>query len=374
MQIGTSIPITRPFMPEPERVMAYARSLWDTRWLTHGGPLTQQLEIKLQEYLAVDDLVVFANGHLALDCAMKALGLCDGEAITTPFTYLSTSHALSMNGLKPVYCDIKEDDCTLDETKIEALITERTKVIVPVHVYGFPCNTEEIQRIADRHGLKVVYDAAHAFGVTVNGRGAASLGDAAMLSFQATKVFHTVEGGAVAFHDKGLRSKLVSAKNFGMTGAEQADSISFNAKMSEMHAAMGLANMEIIDQLIEKRKELILHYLSRLAEVKGLRLFAWDKPGVGYNYAYFPIIVESDFGKSRDELAEILERRYQVITRKYFYPLLSDLNCYRSEHDSADTPVAKRISDTVLTLPLFVDLTHEQVDYICDAIATIKKS
>lgn len=372
--IETPIPITRPFMPDAERVMAYAQSLWDTRWLTHGGPLTQQLETKLKERLAVNDLVVFANGHLALDSVMKALGICDGEAITTPFTYISTSHALSMNGLKPIYCDIKESDCTLDETKIEALITPKTKVIVPVHVYGFPCDTEAIQRVADRYGLKVVYDAAHVFGVKVNGKGIGSFGDAAMFSFHATKVFHTVEGGAVAFHDETLRPRLISAKNFGMTDAEQADSISFNAKMTEMHAAVGLANLEILDAQIQKRRELIDHYLRRLSKVDGLRLFSWEKPGVDYNYAYFPLVVEAGFGKSRDELAEALEREYRVLTRKYFYPLLSDLNCYRDEHNSADTPVAKRLSDAVLTLPLFVDLTHEQVDYICDAIAAIKQA
>ena len=368
------IPIMRPAMPEETRLMAYARSLWDTRWLTHGGPLTKQLEDRLKERLAVEDLVVFANGHLALDCALKALELRDGEAITTPFTYLSTSHALSMNGLKPVYCDIKESDCTMDESGIEALITERTRVIVPVHVYGFPCNTEAIRRIADRHGLRVVYDAAHAFGVKVNGRGAAGFGDASMLSFHATKVFHTVEGGAVAFHDPVLRSRLISAKNFGMTGAEQADSVSFNAKMTEMHAAMGLANLEIIDAQIQKRQELVAHYLERLSPVDGLRLFSWDQPGVEYNYAYFPFLVEKGFGKSRDMLAEKLEKQSHIQTRKYFYPLLSDLNCYRQEHNSGDTPVAKRVSETVLTLPLFVELTHEQVDGICDAIVEIQQA
>lgn len=373
--IEQPIPITRPYMPEQERFLSFAKSLWDTRWLTHGGPLVQRLEKELQNKLGIANLVVFANGHLALDSAFKAMGLCDGEAITTPFTYLSTSHAMTMNGLKPVYCDVKESDCTIDETKIEGLITEKTKAIVPVHVYGFPCNTKAIQKIADKHGLKVIYDAAHVFGVKVDGKGIAGFGDASMLSFHATKVFHTVEGGAIAFRDADMRQRLISAKNFGMVGPEQAESISFNAKMTEMHAAMGLANLEIFDWMIQKRKELILHYLKRLSGLSGIRLFSWDKPGVDYNYAYFPIIFEENtYGKSRDEVADLLEQKYKILSRKYFYPLLSDLNCYRQEYNSADTPIAKRLSDAVLTLPLFVDLTHEQVDYICDAIAEIREA
>lgn len=365
------IPITRPYMPDKDRFMAYAEKLWKTRWLTHDGPLVTELQRKLEERLKVPNTVVYGNGHLALDCAMKALDLHDGEAITTPFTYISTANALYMNNLKPVFCDIKPSDCTMDETKIEALITERTKVIVPVHVYGFPCNHQEIQRIADKHGLKVVYDAAHAFGVEINGKGIGNLGDASMFSFQATKVFHTAEGGAITFRDDTLKDALVSAKNFGMVAAEEADTVSFNAKMSELSAAMGLANLEILDEQIAKRKELIGHYLERLEEVKALDLFRWDAEGVLYNYAYFPVLVKPDASVSRDEAADRLIREYNVQIRKYFYPLLNDLNCYKHEHSSADTPVAKDISDRVMTLPLYVDLTHEQVDYICDAIRTI---
>ncbi len=371
-KIEQAIPITRPYMPEKDSFMRWADSLWQTRWLTHNGPLVEKLQNELKERLQVDNCVVFANGHLALDCAMKALGIFDGEAITTPFTYLSTSHALAMNELKPVFCDIKSSDCTIDEEKIEALITEKTKVIVPVHVYGFPCNYRRIQEIADKYNLKVVYDAAHAFGVSVDGRGIGTLGDASMFSFQATKVFHTVEGGAITYNNPHLTDRLIAAKNFGMVSAEQADSISFNAKMPELNAAMGLANLEILEAQIEKRRRLIEHYLQRLSDIAGITTFSWGKPNVVYNYAYFPILFDENIlGINRDEVAERLEKDYNVLVRKYFYPLLSDLHCYQQENDSNDTPNAKRISSQVLTLPLYVDLELTQVDYICDAVLEI---
>lgn len=366
------IPITRPYMPDPKTFSIFAKSLWDTRWLTHGGPLVKELQRELCHRLKVPNIVVFANGHLSLDCAIKALNLHDGEVITTPFTYISTSNALIMNRLRPVFCDIKESDCTIDETKIELLITEKTKAIVPVHVYGFPCNSEIIQKIADKYNLKVIYDAAHSFAVEVNGHGIGTLGDASMFSFHATKVYHTVEGGAITFSDPELTKKLVSAKNFGMITPEEADSISFNAKMTELHAAMGLANLETLDWQVQQRKKLIDHYLERLSSIAGIRLFQWDQPGVVYNYAYFPVLFdESVLGIGRDEIAERLERDYNILARKYFYPLLSDFQCYRGHYNSHDTPIAKKISDQVLTLPLFVELEHEQVNYICDAIQSI---
>lgn len=372
VKIKEKIPITRPYMPKKDDFLRCADSLWQTRWLTHNGPLVEELQNKLSERLQVGNCIVFANGHLALDCAMKALGLHDGEAITTPFTYLSTSHALAMNGLKPVFCDIKSSDCTIDEEKIEELITEKTKVIVPVHVYGFPCNYNRIQEIADKHGLKVVYDAAHAFGVTVDGLGIGTLGDASMFSFQATKVFHTVEGGAIAYSDSNLTDKLIAAKNFGMVSAEQADSVSFNAKMPEMNAAMGLANLKIVDWQMNQRKKLIERYLQRLANIRGIQLFSWDKPNIVYNYAYFPLLFDEQIlGINRDEIAERLQNDYNVLVRKYFYPLLSDLNCYKNQCSSKDTPNAQKIANQVLTLPLFVELSIEQVDYICDAVLEI---
>ena len=363
--------VSKPYMPDKDAFMRHAEKIWENRWLTHGGPLTEEFQGALCKKLKVPHTVVFANGHLALDCALKALDLHDGEAITTPFTYLSTSNALSMNGLKPVFCDIKPSDCTIDETKIEPLITERTKVIVPVHVYGFPCNHKAIQDIADRHNLKVIYDAAHVFGVEVDGQGIGCLGNASMFSFHATKVFHTVEGGAVSFNDPALKTKLVSAKNFGFIAAEEADSISLNAKMTELHAAMGLANLEIIDEQIIRRRQLVEHYLENLSDVDDLELFHWNNPSVKYNYAYFPIRVKHSSPTARDELVSRLQQEFGIQARRYFFPLISDLACYRAEHNSSDTPVAKDISDRVVTLPLYVDLTFDQIDFICGAIRTI---
>lgn len=364
--------VTKPYLPQYERFMYYAESMWKCRWLTHMGPLVEKLQDELEKKLDVGHIIVFSNGHMALDCALKALGLQDGEAITTPFTYISTANAIAMNGLRPVFCDIKESDGTIDEEKIEALITEKTKVIVSVHVYGFPCNHEKIQAIADKHGLKVVYDAAHAFGVKVHGKGIAQLGDASMFSFHATKVFHTVEGGCVAFQDTRLREPLIAAKNFGFVDAENATTISFNAKMTEMHAAMGLANLEIVDWEISQRKILIEEYLRNLSGLQGIGLFSWDRKDIEYNYAYFPIRVDEKVTRiSRDELQKRLDSDYNIQTRRYFYPLLSDMDCYKTISNSFETPIAKKLASCVLCLPLYVDLTVEQVNYVCDAIKEI---
>lgn len=365
-------PITRPFLPEKDAFMRYAGQIWDNRWLTNGGPLAGQLETALRDRLKVDNIVVFANGHLALDGALKALGLQDGEAITTPLTFISTTNALAMNNLTPVFCDVKPTDCTIDETKIEALITEKTKVIVPVHVYGFPCNCKAIEEIARRHNLKVVYDAAHVFGVEVDGQGIGCFGDASMFSFHATKVFHTVEGGGVTFSDPALRPPLLRSKNFGVdTTTGDAASVSFNAKMTEFHAAMGLANLEIVDQQLAKRKILVERYLERLKDVPQLELFRWDNPAVTYNYAYFPVLVSRSSPADRDTLFSCLLNEHHIQARKYFYPLISDFSCYNTEHNSGDTPIAKDISSRVLTLPLYYELNVEDVDHICEVIREI---
>lgn len=366
------IPVIRPYLPEPSEFMHFTDRIWRSRMLSNKGPLVIELQEKLKLELKTENMVVFANGHLALDSAVKALELHDGEVITTPFTFLSTSNALIMNGLKPVFCDIKTSDCTIDEEKIEALITPRTRAIVPVHVYGFPCNHKRIQEIADKHHLKVIYDAAHAFGVTVDGKGVGSFGNASMFSFHATKVYHTIEGGAITYQDPALTDRLLSAKNFGLTTPEEADFIGYNAKMSEFHAAMGLANLKTIAWQIECRKQIVEHYIERLSKIEGIRVFSWDSPGVVYNYAYFPVLFDSDsLGISRDAIAERLQREYHICVRKYFYPILSDLHCYRDMSDSGLTPIAKKIAGQVLTLPLFVELTYEQVDYICDAVEDI---
>ncbi len=370
-KIDKPILISRPYMPDMSDFTKEAQSLWDTRWLTHNGPLVSEFEKQVSAKLMVNNAVVYANGHLALDAAIRSLDLT-GEVITTPFTYISTSHAISMNGLKIVYCDIKESDGTMDEDKIEALITDKTCAIVPVHVYGFPCNCKKIEEIAKKYNLKVIYDAAHAFGVSVDGKGIGSFGDISMFSFHATKVFHTVEGGLLTFNDSSMKDRLISEKNFGMIAPEEADKISLNAKMTELHAAMGIANLKSIDWQISHRKELLLHYRERFSQIRGIRVFDWDKENVVYNYAYFPIIINEDVaGVSRDVVAEKMEKEYNIFARKYFFPLLSDLICYKNDHDSKDTPIAKKMADSVMTLPLYVDLTHEQIDYIADAVTEI---
>ena len=366
-----TINVTRSSMPPFEEYCEEIRELWDSHWLTNMGSKHQQLERELKQFLGCGELALFTNGHLALDSILRAMQLGEGEVITTPLTFISTANAIAMNGLKPVFCDVKPSDCTMDEEKIEALITEKTRAIVPVHVYGFPCAHEKIQAIADKHGLKVIYDAAHAFGVEVDGRGIGTLGDASMFSLHATKVFNAVEGGLATFRDPAMEAKLCAAQNFGLVSQEQAEQVGLNAKMSEFHAAMGLAILNILDGQIAARKALIEYYLERLQEIPGVDTFRWDREDVLYNYAYFPICVSLDAAVDRDTLAARLLSDYNVQARKYFYPIMSDFNCYRTEHDSADTPVAKDISRRIMTLPLFAELTHGQVDYICDAIRII---
>lgn len=378
MKINKPILVTHPYMPPKETVMKYLDSLWETRWLTNSGPLVQRLESSLKDKLSTDDIVVFANGHLALDSAFRIYGFEEGsEVITTPFTFVSTVNAIEMNGLKPVFCDIKESDCTIDENKIEELITDKTVAICPVHVYGFPCNTEKIEEIAKRHSLKVIYDSAHAFGVRLNGKGIASFGDMSMFSMHATKVFHTVEGGAVAFSQKDLKDKLKTQKNFGLKDKEDAQVAALNAKMSDMHAAVGLANLESFDAQVNKRKELVHRYIKNIEKINGdlknskIRLFDFDREDVEYNYAYFPVLINDELGVYRDILAERLWEDKNINARKYFSPLISDMTFYKNKYGTADTPVAKDISERILTLPLYYELSLEEIDYITDSIEEI---
>ena len=378
MKINKSILVTHPYMPPKETVMKYLDSLWKTRWLTNNGPLVQELENKLKDKLNVDDIVVFANGHLALDSAFRVYGFKEGsEVITTPYTFVSTVNAIEMNGLKPVFCDIKESDCTIDENKIEELITEKTVAICPVHVYGFPCNTEKIEEIAKRHNLKVIYDSAHAFGVRLNGKGIASFGDMSMFSMHATKVFHTVEGGAVAFSQKDLREKLKMQKNFGLKDKEDAHIAAFNAKMSDMHAAVGLANLESFESQVNKRKELVYRYIRNIEKINGgcknskITLFDFNRENVDYNYAYFPVLINNELGVSRDVMAERLWIEKNINARKYFSPLISDMTYYKNKYGEVNTPIAKDISKRVLTLPLYYELSLEEVDYITESIEEI---
>lgn len=358
--------VTRTYMPPLEEYIEEIKPLWETAWVTNNGPLHQRLADALTSYLKTPHICLFANGHLALSLIIRALHL-SGEVITTPFTFASTTHAIVENGLTPVFCDIDPQRFTIDPAKIEALITEKTCAILPVHVYGNVCDVDAIEAIARRHGLKVIYDAAHAFGVELNGRGIGTFGDAAMFSFHATKVFHTIEGGAVAFADPTLDKKLYNLKNFGITGPETVDAIGSNAKMCELHAAMGLVNLRHIDEQIAQRRKITERYLERLSGAQGLSL-PLTVSGTKSNYAYFPVLFdETVFGRTRDEIFAALEKQ-GIHARKYFYPLTSDYACYRGRFDSALTPIAKYAADRILTLPIYGGLALSDVDRICDII------
>ena len=363
-----SINVTRSSMPSFEEYCEEIKELWDSHWLTNMGVKHKQLQAQLEEYLQVPHVALYTNGHLALENIIAAMELPAGsEVITTPFTFVSTTHAIVRNGLVPVFCDINDRDYTMDVTKLESLITDKTSAIVPVHVYGNLCDVEAIEAIAKKHNLKVIYDAAHAFGVRYKGVGAANFGDASMFSFHATKVFNTIEGGAVAFAEDALVQVLNDMKNFGIRGPEACAYVGGNAKMSEFQAAMGICNLRHLDGEIEKRKSVVAHYRSRLAGVTGIVLCD-EQPEVTSNYAYFPVVFDG-FKRSRDEVFALLKEN-SIIARKYFYPLTNDLDCYRQLPTAgADkTPVAKHIADRVLTLPLYADLSAQEVDLICDLI------
>ena len=357
--------VTQSSIPTLEEYTEEIKSIFETKWLTNMGEKHKELQKKLEDYLKVKHLTLFTNGHMALYSSIKALKL-QGEVITTPFTFVSTTHAITQNNLTPVFCDIEPDTYTMDATKIESLITDRTCAIVPVHVYGNVCNVEEIEKIAKKHNLKVIYDAAHAFGVKYKGKGIGNFGDLSMFSFHATKVFNTIEGGGVAYSDENLEKKLDMLKNFGITGPETTEEIGMNAKMNEFQAAMGICNLRHIETAISKRKKVVEEYRKRLANVKGIKLSKIQKD-VESNYAYFPVVFEEDFGKTRDDVMQELAKN-NIFTRKYFYPLTTDMECYNKQYDSSETPIAKYISNRVLTLPLFEELSLENVNRICDII------
>lgn len=358
------IQVTQSSMPKLEEFSEEIRSLWDSQWLTNMGVKHNQLEKNLESFLKTPHVSLFSNGHLALEYAIAALNLT-GEVITTPFTFASTTHAIVRNGLTPIFCDINPDDYTMNTEMLENLITHKTSAIIPVHVYGNICNVNEIERIAKKYNLKVIYDAAHAFGVTVDGKGVASFGDASMFSFHATKVFNTIEGGALTFNDPSLENLLNAYKNFGITGQETIDYVGGNAKMNEFQAAMGLCNLRHVNQEIQKRRQVFERYMEHLGDIKGIKL-PRPQVGVSNNYAYFPVVFDG-FQLSRDEVLEEL-KKHNIFARKYFYPLTNDLDCYRDRFTSDLTPVAKYISERVLTLPLYADLRLEEIDRICGII------
>ena len=358
------IQVTQSSMPDFEEYIEEIRELWDTHWLTNMGTKHKNLESQLLDYLSVPNITLFTNGHLALECIIAALNL-RGEVITTPFTFASTTHAIVRNGLKPVFCDINPDDYTIDVQKIESLITKKTSAIIPVHVYGNVCDIEAIDRIAKKHNLKVIYDAAHTFGVTVNGQGIGTFGDASMFSFHATKVFNTIEGGAVTYNDSSIKQVLNDLKNFGITSPETVEYVGGNAKMNEFQAAMGICNLRHVNGEIIKRKKVVERYIDNLKDITGIKL-SKEQVDVESNYAYFPVVFDG-YKMTRDGVFEKLKDN-DIVARKYFYPLTNSFECYKDRYDVDETPVAKYIAERVLTLPLYADLALEDVDRICEII------
>ena len=364
----SSINVTRSSMPTLEEYIEEIKSIWSSHWLTNMGTKHIELQDKLEKYLSVPHVTLYTNGHLALENAIAALNLPEGgEVITTPFTFASTTHAIVRNKLIPVFCDVNDRDYTVDVTKIEALITDRTVAIVPVHVYGNLCDVEEIDKIAKKYGLKVIYDAAHAFAVKYKGISSACFGDASMFSFHATKVFNTIEGGAVCYKNDAWVQLLNDQKNFGIHGPEEVAYVGGNAKMSEFQAAMGICNLRHLAEEIAKRKSVVERYRERLSGVEGIKLNAIQE-NVESNYAYFPVVFES-YKYTRNEVFAMLQE-HGITARKYFYPLTNSFECYRNYPTAGveKTPIAQHMALRVLTLPLYADLPLVDVDRICDII------
>lgn len=363
--MNKQILVTKSSIPTLEEYTNEIKDLFDSHWLTNMGIKHQTLQKKLEEYFNCEHVVLYTNGHLALENAIESFHFDKGcEIITTPFSFASTTHAIVRSGLKPVFCDINQEDYTIDVTKIESLITNKTVAILPVHVYGNICNVEEIDKIAKKHNLKVIYDAAHAFGVKYKGISSANFGDMSMFSFHATKVFNTIEGGCVCFKDNNKVVLMNDLKNFGIHDEETVQYVGGNAKMNEFQAAMGLCNLRHVDEWIKQRKQIVDHYRSKLSNINGIKLCNQQKD-VESNYAYFPVVFDNH-KYSRDEIFEKLKEN-NIFARKYFYPLISDFDCYK-QYDSNSTPVAKDIANKVLTLPLYPDLGLEDVDNICNII------
>lgn len=362
----SKILVTRSSMPSMEEYIEEIRSIWDSHWLTNMGEKHKALQAELQKYMGVTAVELLTNGHMALELSLQAMNL-QGEVITTPFTFASTTHAIVRNGLEPVFCDIDPETYTMDVTQIERLITDRTCAILPVHVYGNVCNIEEIERIAHKYGLKVLYDAAHTFGETYKGQGIGNFGDASCFSFHATKVFNTIEGGAVCYRDPDMGRRLYELKNFGIHGPEEVDAVGANAKMNEFCAAMGLCNLRHVDEEIAKRRAVVERYREHLEGVDGLRLNV-QQPEVRSNYAYFPVVFDENlFGASRNEVMDALAQN-GIGARKYFYPLTNTFECFHGKYDVDATPVALHVAKRVLTLPLYADLSMEDVDRICKIV------
>lgn len=359
--------VTRSSMPPYEEYIEAIKPLWDSHWLTNMGQYHKELELQLAEYLDVPEISLTVNGHMALELAIQSFDFPEGaEVITTPFTFISTTHAIVRNKLQPVFCDVKEDDGTIDETKIEDLITEKTVAILPVHVYGNVCNVEAIQEIADKYNLKVIYDAAHAFGEKYLGRGIGNYGDVSIFSFHATKVFNTIEGGAVVCKTHERYQRLKDLKNFGIRGEELVASVGANAKMNEFAAIMGLCNLKRVDQAILKRINFCNNYFKELATIQGIEFFE-PRENTTVNGAYFPIRVTEKYRYSRDELYNLFAEK-DIHVRKYFYPITSDQACFKNKYKDNKLTVARDLSRQAMVLPLFEDMQEDDIKRILEVI------
>jgi dTDP-4-amino-4,6-dideoxygalactose transaminase len=361
------ITVTRPFLPPLEEYLPYLNQIWENRWLTNNGPLHQQLEIELAKYLGVKYISLFSNGTLALISALQALEI-HGEVITTPFSFVATSHSLWWNKITPVFVDIDPDTYCIDPKRIEAAITPQTTAILPVHVYGKPCNTIEIETIASNYGLKVIYDAAHVFGVKIDGNSILNFGDLSVLSFHATKVFSTVEGGAIVCHSEEMKHHIDNLKNFGFRGETVVEEPGINAKMNELQAGYGLLQLKYIDSFIERRKHIAELYSSLFNGINGIKLLKYDL-NVESNYSYFPIFIDEEFGLTRDQVYEKLKEN-NVLSRRYFFPLISNFNPYvnLSSASKENLLVANECALRVLCLPIYVDLSDVDVQRIVKII------
>jgi len=351
------INVTKPSLPPYQEYMEEIKTVWENTWLTNFGPLEQKLTESLKQYLDVSQLVLFSNGHQALYSIINTLGI-KGEVITTPFTFASTTHAIAQNGLTPVFADIKEDDYTLDPEKVEKLITEKTGAIIPVHVYGNICDVEGFEKLSKKYNIPVIYDAAHAFGVKKDGKAIGNFGTASMFSFHATKIYNTVEGGAITTGDSKLAEKLKQFINFGIVDTERAERVATNAKMTEFSAAMGICNLRHLDEYLKKREHVFNLYLNILSNnIVTLK----PQVGVNRNYAYFPVLFENE--KIRNKVKDVLAEN-DIFARRYFYPLTSSFDCYKGLKGADNTPIAENISKRVLCLPFYADLEDENVEKI----------
>ena len=361
------ITVTSPLLPDLNDFKTILEDIWKRKWLTNNGHYHEELEKALADYLGVKYISLFTNGTLPLITALQAMRIT-GEVITTPYSFVATTHSIWWNGLKPVFVDIDEATGNIDPEKIEAAITPHTTAIMPVHVYGTPCNMKRIQEIADIYGLKIIYDAAHAFGVRVNGESVLKAGDMSSLSFHATKVYNTIEGGALICHDEATKKRIDYLKNFGFADETTVVAPGINSKMDEIRSAYGLLNLKQVDCAIEKRKAIAIKYRAALKDIAGIR-FLPDIEGVRHNYAYFPIFISEEYGVSRDDLYTLLQK-HNIYGRRYFYPLISTFSAYKGldSANPANLPVAHKLANQVLCLPIFATLEDKDVDRVIDVV------